>query len=862
MHLRVESSSLENGKYTGIRKTDGEFSPKNVLSVNINGHIVADRNGIVQGPYTHEEWLGYSHDLWLKFNQHLFPEKFATTLDGSCKKPDWRDVYFRSNDHYYAGSFNHFSDQWLVTINSLPDDDDLKHKIYKDVHSGVDIFHGILPIPREKAREHRDGNKYYTVEIPHKYNCWVHSKLGKLTEVEKIKFNRWYPKVKSIFRLKDPKTGMLDTNAHIPTPPAVLTKYEQFIKTQLGKWMDRGSIIEVNSERLATTNPLVVADEEGKKLRPCFDGSLLSLMETRKSPCVLDTIPSTFPLISRGTILTKMDDQSGFHQFLMNVDSIEQSGHKFWGKGFTYIACPFGIPIIPAVFQRGNNCAVNYLRSQGVPVSLYLDDRMMYDDPIENTPRGHTIKRKIGEYKTPQWRKLDEQFLAPLNAYLTILICLAVGGFVHLGKSELWGTTEIEFLGMALNTKTQTILVPQRKWDKLMSKMEWFIDKLGQWVFAKDLEKLRGLAISFVHAVPNARMYIRRMTEILTNTLGKGHKKFKVPIRLLEEFNWWRGTKYIAKECSWLPKEICHLEVKNLFTDASLYAGGILILKTETEVTHATTLYWDIDESNWPIHLKEAIIILKALELNKTLLGNKLIHNFTDNSAVYHASKFGCSNPILNDIIVRIHQLTADIGSEIRFTLIRTHLQLADGPSRPQTDYNEEIIHPMWVTSFEFIIKAEFELDGFAASWNHIKSDIRWVSKTFEDSGWSTNFFTITRLGNLNNFWFFPPKCISNAALTHIWTYFQHKTWVFVFHRFLEWPQILPLMVKDPSTTLFRIGNKARPACLVPSKKKCSDLVTHPFYRFNSGPTETWAIVHTPGGRPVESDFTDLIQYL
>jgi len=139
----------------GTLNIEGVFAPKNVRSVNIKGHMIITKFGIIQGPYTHQEWLAYSFTLWGHMNDILNEKISPNTLD-------WRNLYFRHNDDYYAGSFYHFSDNWLVTINSLPDNDDLKHKIYQDVHSGVDIFSSMGEIKPEKARLYRDKKYYYT----------------------------------------------------------------------------------------------------------------------------------------------------------------------------------------------------------------------------------------------------------------------------------------------------------------------------------------------------------------------------------------------------------------------------------------------------------------------------------------------------------------------------------------------------------------------------------------------------------------------------------------------------------------------------------------------------------------------------
>ena len=81
---------------------EDEFTqPRNVRAVNFRGDLVLNRQGVLQGPHTHLEWLGYSTECF--------------RLIAECKEwsparhPDWRDLYFRATDQFYAGTFNHFS---------------------------------------------------------------------------------------------------------------------------------------------------------------------------------------------------------------------------------------------------------------------------------------------------------------------------------------------------------------------------------------------------------------------------------------------------------------------------------------------------------------------------------------------------------------------------------------------------------------------------------------------------------------------------------------------------------------------------------------------------------------------------------
>lgn len=93
---------------------DEYTQPQNVRAVNFRGDLVLNKEGVLQGPYTHSEWKDYSLQCF--------------RLIAECKewspqrRPDWRDLYFRATDQFYAGSFFHFSEvnQYTITRFKVP----------------------------------------------------------------------------------------------------------------------------------------------------------------------------------------------------------------------------------------------------------------------------------------------------------------------------------------------------------------------------------------------------------------------------------------------------------------------------------------------------------------------------------------------------------------------------------------------------------------------------------------------------------------------------------------------------------------------------------------------------------------------
>ena len=85
------------------------FIPPCVRPVNKSGCLVLNTVGVVQGPYTFEEWFVYGQNLIHYF--HLIVQKKA--------KPDWSKLYFRDPSQFYAGSYSHFCNIGIIYINTF-----------------------------------------------------------------------------------------------------------------------------------------------------------------------------------------------------------------------------------------------------------------------------------------------------------------------------------------------------------------------------------------------------------------------------------------------------------------------------------------------------------------------------------------------------------------------------------------------------------------------------------------------------------------------------------------------------------------------------------------------------------------------
>ena len=306
-------------------------------------------------------------------------------------------------------------------------------------------------------------------------------------------------------------------------------------------------------------------------------------------------------------------------------------------------------------FQLSNVAAVNYGRLCNLNAIVYLDDRLMLD----------TIQSILVRYG----------HLQPQTAILMLMLIILVGGFISLTKSELVPTKNLEFLGMQLDTTDGTIEVPWKKWKKFTEMLRnalqgWHTDDQSKWLTKKQLEKIRGKGISYLWAMPKAKLYIRQMSRVIAHldqTCWGANPRIPLDEKLRSEFRIWLEMDQMILKHVWRP-ELVLFDKPTLvsFTDASTYGWGV-VFYDDLGHEHRYTQYIGEDFISLPIHLKEVIIIYKMLCDNEPFFTNRTDIHYCDNQNVCNAFRnLGTPNQQLNDWVTKIFEKLHQIGSIIK----------------------------------------------------------------------------------------------------------------------------------------------------------------------------------------------------
>ena len=404
-----------------------------------------------------------------------------------------------------------------------------------------------------------------------------------------------------------------------------------------------------------------------KKNRLCHDERFLNLFMT-KEPFKLETLASVPSLLSENDFITNCDEKSAYDGLLLTQQSRPYFGLQFGGWYMQYATLPFGWSLSPYIYQSTGMQITQFLRTQGVVMLQYLDDRL------------------IGPHK--QWLNFTsdpsprEATLAATKLSLAILSHL--GYTIAISKSVLEPTQTLLFLGFNIHVNYRHFSIPQAKIDSFRTLRENILQ--AEEINLKSIQKLMGKCISFMHCVPNAKMYTRAMAASVA-LHSKSSQLVSITGDLKEEIGHW---VFVDKCDKWLPwRQERHVDL-TLATDASSFAWGAKFMDISISERWPTN-------DNRPIHLKEAEALLKTIQAVGHLVQNKRVDAMVDNMALCLGwEKERSRDPRLTNILKSLASLTISLNCDLHLKYIPSKDNPADAPSRRNSPQDAELASKLW----------------------------------------------------------------------------------------------------------------------------------------------------------------------
>ena len=403
---------------------------------------------------------------------------------------------------------------------------------------------------------------------------------------------------------------------------------------------------------------------DSKKERLCHDERYLNLF-IRDSPFRLDTLREVPRMLQQGDLLINTDEKSGYDHIALAPSSTPYFGVMYNGWVMTYSTLPFGFKAACYIYQTVGMVVSNYLRSLGIPILQYIDDRLavVYRDNTSLEP-GRTT-------------------------YAILQLMHHLGYTFSVKKCCLQPTTSIRFLGFIVDSKTRTFALPHDKkveFCHLLSSM-----RQKQALEIQDLQTLVGKCVSMAIAIPGALFYVREMNSAISSAERSGQPVPRQGALRAELDHWtfmenWNGVAEWRKER--------HLIVK-LATDASGYKWAGSLLSNGTTVKKISDYF--APEDARPIHQKETEAVIKTL----ISLGNSIAHHrvdvLTDSMALLGAwNRQGSRNTAFNACLKQLFHVTVDLDLDLQLKYVNTKDNPADAPSRSLSKQDARLAGPFW----------------------------------------------------------------------------------------------------------------------------------------------------------------------
>ena len=310
-------------------------------------------------------------------------------------------------------------------------------------------------------------------------------------------------------------------------------------------------------------------------------------------PFSLDTLKNVPRSVKENAYFTSIDDKSGFDNFMISCDSRRLVGFQWAGYYFVFKTLPFGFKLSSYLYHTLNLQATSYIRREFmIPMHLYIDDRLVEEVRLKNLDSGFVSARVAN--------------------YIVCEVLTRLGYCINLEKTKFNPSQSVVFLGFIIDSVNKCFRLTESKKQKFIKLRESCLSKSSLSVL--ELQKLAGRCISFMLAVPAARLYTREMNYAISQGI---RSQSSVPMNddLKSEISHWRFLDSWSGKLEW--KREKHLEIA-VYTDASTYKWGGFLEINGTE--HKVGDSWATDLLKLPIVILEAKALLNVLKADKILL--------------------------------------------------------------------------------------------------------------------------------------------------------------------------------------------------------------------------------------------------
>jgi len=357
----------------------------------------------------------------------------------------------------------------------------------------------------------------------------------------------------------------------------------------------------------------------------------------------------------RGALLGKLDVKGAFRLIPVRKADWHLLGFQVEGLYYFDVVLPFGCRSSPYLFCLFSE-ALHWAFKQTLgfdPIIHYVDDYLF-----------------VGLPNSSQCRKMMDDFINMCNT----------AGVPLADEKTDWPSTAQIFLGILIDSVTQTISLPPGKLFEIIALVDIWISKMV--CTRTELQSLIGSLQFAAKCVPAGRLFTRRLINLLC--LSRGLRSIKIDDETRLDLHWWK--EFLPKwngKASFLSVNWLSPNVSQLFTDAAAsvgfagYLAGQWFQQSFAEFPGAGTHC---------IELLEMIPIYVACAIWAETFHTKKVLFHTDNMGCVQAwAKQGSAN----SSVLRLMREIVAVAAIHNFTINIVHVkgvqnEIADALSRFQ----------------------------------------------------------------------------------------------------------------------------------------------------------------------------------
>ena len=503
-----------------------------------------------------------------------------------------------------------------------------------------------------------------------------------------------------------------------------------FVEEAISELLRSNSVIEVN-EMPIVVNPLTVAINAKGKKRLVLDLRHVNL-HIWKEKIKFDDWRVAIDYIDFGSYMYSFDFSSGYHHIDIHESCQDYLGFswKFGDKVrfFKFTVLPFGLSSAGHIFTKTVRCLVNHWRGKGIKIIIYLDDGFGAEKDLYTALLHSKIVHKD----------------------------VVDSGFVPNEDKSIWDPVrDLIFLGIGVNTVSNTLYVPSHKIDAIMQLAYKAI--MARKCTARRLASLAGKIISIRLVAGNVTLMMTKYIHLAVCTRSTWDSYFTLSDNVLEELQFWL-------------REVSNYKIRSLkehkqftkivFSDASATGCGGYTVNVHNSVVHRS---WSSDDMLKSSAWRELMGVDTVLKSSIHHLKGQSIKWYSDNKAVVSILEKGSMKPDLQCIALDIFKFCKSNDISIDVEWIPRSLN-------DKADYISKIIdYDDWGVSksfFDYLNRkwGVHTFDRFANLQN--KKVARFNSKFWTPGSLGVDAFAFDWGSDVN--WIVPPICLVSRAIKHL----------------------------------------------------------------------------------------------